>query len=258
MNFTSRLTKGETIAALVWLPFHIIILPKLLGMLFDAGYIGESEANLALYAAGTVYMLLFLGRFLRREFDPLCERPFFCLLQAGGSYIAMIFFNWLGTARNVRNLVFIKSDVPVFNMMLFNAAFAAVLLLLSGEEVVINPNNQAVSGLAARSPGAIKAAGIFLAPIVEELIFRAGIFGTIRQKRRVLAYIVSMLAFGIYHVWMYLPQNPLYVLFIIQYLPASWLLCRCYEKTNTIWTPIFMHMLVNAVSMAALDRLAAI
>ena len=231
MNFTSRLTKGETIAALVWIPMHIIALPNILGLLNRAGRIDVSTANLVLYAAGMLYMLIVLGRFLRREFDPLCDRPFFCLLQVAGSYVAMLFFN---------------------------AAFAAILLLISGEEIVANPNNQAVTGLAESNPGIINATGIFLAPIVEELMFRAGIFGTIRRKNRVLAYIVSMLAFGIYHVWAYLPENPLYLLFIIQYLPVSWLLCRCYEKTNTIWTPIFLHMLVNAVSMAAIEKLAAI
>ena len=231
MNFTSRLTKGETIAALVWIPMHIIVLPSILGLLNRAGRIDVTMANVVLYAAGMLYMLIMLGRFLRREFDPLCDRPFFCLLQVAGSYVAMLFFN---------------------------AAFAAILLLISGEEIIANPNNQAVTGLAGSSPGIINATGIFLAPIVEELMFRAGIFGTIRRRKRVLAYIVSMLAFGIYHVWAYLPENPVYLLFIIQYLPVSWLLCRCYEKTNTIWTPIFMHMLVNAVSMAAIEKLAAL
>ena len=67
-----------------------------------------------------------------------------------------------------------------------------------------------------------------------------------------------MLAFGIYHIWAYLPGNPVYLLFILQYLPASWLLCRCYERTNTIWTPIFLHMLINAVSMTVVERLPAI
>ena len=231
MNFTSRLTKGETIAALAWIPVHIVALPELLGVLCRSGRIDVTAANLILYAAGAVYMLAFLGRFLRREFDPLCDRPFYCILQVAGSYLAMV---------------------------AFNALFAALLLLLSGEEIVMNPNNETVSGLAAESPGIIKAVGIFLAPIVEELMFRAGIFGAIRKKNRILAYIVSMLAFGIYHIWAYLLQNPLYVLFIIQYLPVSWLLCRCYERTNTIWTPIFLHMLVNAVSMAAIERLAAL
>ena len=231
MNFTSRLTKGETIAALVWIPVHIIVLPNILGLLSRTGRIDVTTANLVLYAAGMLYMLIMLGRFLRREFDPLCDRPFFCLLQVAGSYVAMLFFN---------------------------AAFAAILLLISGEDIIANPNNQAVTGLAESSPGIINATGIFLAPIVEELMFRAGIFGTILRRKRVLAYIVSMLAFGIYHVWAYLPDNPVYLLFIIQYLPVSWLLCRCYEKTNTIWTPIFMHMLVNAVSMAAIEKLAAL
>ncbi len=231
MNFTSRLTKGETIAALAWIPVHIVALPELLGLLCRFGRMDVTAANLLLYATGAVYMLAFLGRFLRREFDPLCDRPFYCILQVAGSYLAMV---------------------------AFNALFAALLLLLSGEEIVMNPNNEAVSGLAAESPGVIKAVGIFLAPIVEELMFRAGIFGAIRKKSRILAYIVSMLAFGIYHIWAYLLQNPLYVLFIIQYLPVSWLLCRCYERTNTIWTPIFLHMLVNAVSMAAIERLAAL
>lgn len=231
MNFTSRLSKGETIAALVWIPVHIAILPWLLGFVCRSGRMDVSEGNLVLYATGAVYMLALLGRFLRRDFDPLCERPFFCLLQVAGSYIATIFFN---------------------------ALFIAVLLLLSGKDAVLNPNNEAITGLATDSPGIIKATGIFLAPIVEELMFRAGLFGAVRRKNRILAYIVSMLAFGIYHVWSYIPQNPLYLLFIIQYLPASWLLCRCYERTNTIWTPIFLHMLINAVSMTAIERLASI
>ncbi len=231
MNFTSRLTKSETIAALAWIPVHVIILPQILRLLCRAGRLDVTAANLVLYAVGVVYMFALLGRFLRREFDPLCERPFFCLLQVAGSYVATIFFN---------------------------AAFVAVLLLISGEGLVMNPNNQAVSGLAADSPGIIKATGIFMAPIVEELMFRAGLFGALRRKSRVIAYAVSMLAFGIYHIWTYIPENPLYLLFIIQYLPVSWILCRCYEQTNTIWTPIFLHMLINAVSMNVVERLASL
>lgn len=231
MNFTDRLTKGETAAALIWIPAHIVFLPLILRLLCAAGYLEVTAANFILYAAGAVYMFVLLGRFLRREFDPLCERPFFCLLQVVGSYVAVLFFN---------------------------ALFAGLLLLVSGEGMAANPNNEAVTGLAAESPGIIKAVGIFLAPIVEELMFRAGLFGAVRRKNRILAYIVSMLAFGIYHIWSYLPQNPLYILFVIQYLPVSWLLCRCYERTDTIWTPIFLHMLINAVSMTAIERLSSI
>ncbi len=231
MNFTGRLKKGETFAALAWIPVHILLLPWLLRFACRDGRMDISTANLVLYAAGTLYMLVMMGRFLRRQFDPLCDRFFFCLLQVAGSYLAVI---------------------------AFNAAFATILVLISGGDIIANPNNQAVTGLAEESPGIISATGIFLAPIVEELMFRAGVFGAIRGRNRALAYIVSMLAFGIYHVWSYLPEDPLYILFVVQYLPVSWLLCRCYEKTDTIWTPIFLHMLINAVSMTVTERMAAI
>ena len=36
------------------------------------------------------------------------------------------------------------------------------------------------------------------------------------------------------------------------FVPISILLCRCYERTNTIWSSIFFHMLINGISMRAL------
>ena len=48
--------------------------------------------------------------------------------------------------------------------------------------------------------------------------------------------------------------SPIY----IQYIPVSFLLCRVYERTNTIWSSIFFHMLVNWVSMNALKMLEAL
>lgn len=45
---------------------------------------------------------------------------------------------------------------------------------------------------------------------------------------------------------------------MIQYLPISFLLCRCYERSSTIWTPIFLHMTVNAVSISVLGKLGAL
>ena len=63
---------------------------------------------------------------------------------------------------------------------------------------------------------------------------------------------MSMLLFALYHVWAYALESPVYLLYILQYLPISYLLCRCYERTDSIWSSIFLHMLVNAVSIRAL------
>ena len=72
-TFTSRMTKGELIAVLLYLPLHVWLLPLLLFSLPAASGISELQINLIVYVAGALYMLLFAGRFLRRDFDPLCD-----------------------------------------------------------------------------------------------------------------------------------------------------------------------------------------
>ena len=42
---------------------------------------------------------------------------------------------------------------------------------------------------------------------------------------------------------------------LLQYLPVSWLLCRCYERCNSIWGSIFFHMLVNGVAVSTISFL---
>ena len=68
-------------------------------------------------------------------------------------------------------------------------------------------------------------------------------------KSRRMALAVCVLLFGIYHVWQYALSDPLSWLYALQYVPIGILLCRCYEKTETIWTSIFLHMTVNSISL---------
>ena len=227
-SFTSRMTPGETVAALLYLPLHIWLLPRLLFSLPQTAGLSDLTINLAVYVCGVVYMLVFVGRWLRRDFDPLCDHPFYCALQILISYGMML----------------------AFNMML-----NAVLLLVLPEESS-NPNNAAVIEMANAEYGKTAALAIFLAPLVEEPIFRGGIFGLLRQRNRTLAYAVSMLLFALYHVWGYALTDPVYWLFLLQYLPVSWLLCRCYERCNSIWGSIFLHMTINAISISALNILS--
>ena len=103
--------------------------------------------------------------------------------------------------------------------------------------------------------GSMKAAIVFLAPPVEEMMFRAGIFGAVRRKSRVWAYILSALCFALYHVVPYAIMEPLYWVFVLQYIPVSLLLARCYERTNSIWGSTLFHMLVNGIAFSALGAL---
>ena len=140
-------------------------------------------------------------------------------------------------------------------MIAFNLLLSSLLMLLLPSEST-NPNNAAVMEMAGSEYGKTAALAIFLAPMVEEPIFRGAVFSLLREKSRVLAYVVSMLLFSVYHVWGYALREPIYWLYLLQYLPVSWLLCRCYERCDSIWGSIFLHMTINAVSLSALNALA--
>lgn len=224
-EFTSYMTRADYIKAFVWLPVHMILLPTLAWQLMYMGYISESIANFLVYAVGVAFMLLFLWKFLRREFDPFYDRPMFCISEICGAYLAML---------------------------LLNMAVNSLLLMLVSED---NPNNSAIMGMAGMEFGTVAAMAVCLAPIVEEVIFRGAVFGLARKRSRALAYILSALMFSLYHVWGYAVEDPRYFIYILQYLPVSLLLCRCYERTNSIWTSIFFHMMVNAMSMSAMEAL---
>lgn len=222
--FTSRQSTAEWILALAWLPIHLFLLPRVLIRFFPA--LDDSMLNLAVYLSGAGFMLLTQFRFLRRDFDPLCERPGRVLLEVLIAYGAML---------------------------LFNMAVSGLLLL--GLGAADNPNNAVVVDMAQASGGPVAALAVFLAPIVEELMFRAGIFGALRHKSRLLAYLLSMALFSLYHVWGFALYDPTAWVYVLQYLPVSYLLCRLYERTNTIWSCILMHMLVNFIALNALTML---
>lgn len=223
--FTSALTKREKIAVFVYFPLHFALLPMLLYRAFG-DTVTESMINLIYYAVGAVYMLVFCWGILRRDFDVICERPLRVLIVVFASYALILCFNFV---------------------------FALIVMLLP--DIIINPNNQAIADYATADFGPMAAAATFLVPIVEELMFRAGVFGLIRRRNRVLAYAVSMLLFAFYHIWGYIAIDPV-LIYLLQYLPAAWALCYCYERTNSIWGCIFLHMLVNGVAMNAANLLA--
>ena len=220
--FTSRLTRREAIFVLAYFPVHLFVLQLVLGLIAEKELLSLPAADLLYYLVGFLYMVLAAFGFLRRDFDALVDAPLACMREVLRGYLAMLCCNFL---LGLLLLLLLKSD---------------------------NPNNEAVMAVAAQDMRAIRAAVVFLAPVVEEMLFRAGIFGLIRGKNRRAAYLVSALCFALYHVVPYAVSQPVYWLFLLEYLPVSLLLAYCYERTNSIWCSIFFHMLVNGVSMSVL------
>lgn len=224
--FTSALNRREAILVLLYMPIHMALLQWLLTGLVERGTLTPGNANLVYYAVGFGYMLLAAFGFLRRDYDALADRPLRCIAEVLMNYSLMLAFNML---------------------------IGTLLLLVLPEEQ--NPNNQTLMRAAAQESRAVMATVTYLAPLTEEMMFRAGIFGLLRRKSRTAAYVVSVLAFSLYHVLPYAVQEPVYWVYLIQYLPASFLLARCYERSNSIWCSTFFHMLVNGVSFSAMQAL---
>ena len=234
-KMNSRITARQAILVLAWLPVHLFVLPWLLIRLIPPGSAILTEQGMLnytttlhvlLYGIGALYMLVVLWRFFRDDFDPIWEHPFRTLLMVIGAYLLSIFGQTM------------------------------VSLLLDAMEIAAgNENNEIVSEMAVSNIGPTAAMSVFLAPIVEESIFRAGVFGLLRRKSRVLAYLGSILLFGLYHVFEAALYDPIQLVFILQYVPPALALAYVYEKNDSIWASIFLHMLTNGVAMYALVTL---
>ena len=220
------MTRREVVAVLLYLPLHFFLLPTLLMWLPETSGLTELQMNVVIYTLGTVWMLIFAGRFLRRDFDPFCDHPSFCILQVLIGY-GMI--------------------------MALNMLIAAFLQLL--QPALSNPNNATWEAEMATDFGKVSALAVFLAPLVEEPIFRGGIFGLLYERSRFAAYLVSMLLFSLAHVLGYAIADPVYWIYLLQYLPASWMLCRTYERCRSIWGSILLHMMINGISVLTIQAL---
>ena len=95
---------------------------------------------------------------------------------------------------------------------------------------------------------------IFLAPFVEEVLFRGLVFGNLKSRSRALAYVVSCLLFALLHVWQFavVKQDVTYFLLMIQYLVPGLVLAWAYDHSGTLWASIGLHAAANALSVGAM------
>ena len=224
------MTKLQITLGWIYLPLHMLILPLLLDLYaeFTPNPMTQSQYNLLYYAAGLIFVLCVLFRFLRKDFDVLLDNLRLCLL-------CLLF------------AVFID----------YTLSTVTGLLLLLMESSLENPNTSAVIELVEGNYGVVKALAIFIAPLVEEPLFRGVAFGSIRTRSRGWAYVVSVLMFSLYHVWQYavLGQDISALLYALQYVPISVVLAWLYERSGSLWLSIFFHMGFNALNFYVMDLL---
>ena len=113
-----------------------------------------------------------------------------------------------------------------------------------------NVNNDHILSMADEQFTLMALGVVLLVPVTEETLYRGLIFRGLHRKSRLLAYAVSMTVFSAIHIVGYLGSASWQTLAIafVQYLPAGFALAWAYERTDSVWTGILIHMTVNQLA----------
>lgn len=116
----------------------------------------------------------------------------------------------------------------------------------------VNLNDYAISAQVNDAPRGTVLILIFLAPFIEEVLFRGYVFGGLKGHSRAVAYLVSCLLFSFLHVWQFLGGgviSPGGVLMLVQYLAPAAVLAWAYDFSGNLWGPLLLHVVVNLLHM---------
>ena len=227
--FVCSLTRWERILGLIYLPLHIFALPILLGLFASVSLrpLSQMQMTTIYYLIGLAYLLLCMRRCLLRDWSRLWDVKLQALLALITGYLISVVLSY----------------------------GVSILMLLLGDGA--NPNDAAITEMTAGNARGMFPALVLLAPIVEETLFRGVLFGMLRQRSRIAAYVVSTAVFALYHIWQYalVSMDVTLLIYALQYIPASVALAWCYERTGSLWTPVVYHALSNLASLLLLSQL---
>ncbi len=227
MKLSISMTRRETLLGSVYLLFSIFLFPVLLGLINSMlpTPLSATELNLVFFAVSFVTVVTILRRFLWESLKIAIRSPWRCLRFAG---VGMLLY-YVG-------------------MLLVTQ----IILRISPDFSNVNDNN--IMDLYGEHPALMSLCTIWLVPITEESLHRGVIFQSLRQKNRLLAYVVSSAFFSIIHVMGYVGQFDWLTLILcfIQYLPAGIALAVAYEKADTIVAPMLMHITINQIATSVL------
>lgn len=218
--------RRELLGGLFYLPVHLLLLGEILAALWSVLGWGDPAEHLALYngayfLANFVCCIILFRRFLLRS-------------------LAQIRCRFWGFVQAV-----------VLGVAMYEAVSYGLRLLLRFLDPGFTlPNDVSIAAMIRENRAIMLAGTVFLAPLAEECVFRGLVFQGLHRRSRPAAYIISMLLFSLVHVvgyWSELP--PLRLLEnVVMYLPAGFALAWSYEKADTIFAPIAVHSVINAIS----------
>lgn len=223
-SFSGNLTNQETIGGFCYMAFQFLLLGEVLAWINVRlqNPLNLAELNFTFYLVNFIAILLIFHDFLGRALKQATRHPaLLCqavILGLAAYYASCRVMDWG-----------ISQLAPGYS----------------------NYNDQAISNMVNGNYFLMAVGTVVLVPPVEECLFRGLIFRNLYGKSRWAAYIVSIAAFAIIHILGYIGRyEPLeLVMAFLQYLPAGLCLAWAYTKADTIFAPILIHAIINAVSI---------
>ncbi|MBE6910500.1 MAG: CPBP family intramembrane metalloprotease [Ruminococcaceae bacterium] len=215
--------------------------------------------------AGAIFFVVYLlvMPLLLDKLFALCERLLGTQIEAGlrsalyyyviFAVTLVIFHSFLGqtTSRFFDNLN--RSLATLFlALLVFYGANELIYRLLRLLQISrANLNDTTIAAQVNAAPRTTALIVVFLAPFVEEVLFRGLVFGCVKEKSRVVAYALSALLFAFLHVWTFAVSSwdLSYFILMVQYLVPGLVFAWAFDRSGTLWTSILLHASVNALAL---------
>lgn len=145
-----------------------------------------------------------------------------------------------------------------FLLLLASSAVTAIISIFRSEAGSVNANEREIRIMISNYPVLLAFMTTILAPICEEITYRLGLFNIFRRKNRIVAYVVSSLFFAFIHFTIpeqdeSFKQNLINELWnIFSYITSGIILCRAYEKHQSIATSMIAHAINNGVAVLSI------
>ncbi len=226
-KFTSYMTAPEQIAGVVFFVIYLLVLPFVTAPAFRLveGLLGTSISpaleNIIYYYLLFAVTIIIFHRYLAHTSKRLADE----LGLAGRTLVV-----GLVALYGLNELVYRLSNLVISNRT--------------------NLNDTTISAQIQDAPHMTLLIVVFLAPFVEEVLFRGLVFGNLKFKSRPVAYLVSCALFAALHVWQFavVNQDLTYFLLMVQYLVPGFVLAWVYDHSGTLWTSIGLHAAANALA----------
>ena len=221
------LSPTESFWGWIWLPVQLIALPIILETinLFLGQILSVAESNFLFFSINFIAIMVIFRSFLLQNGKAALSSPWRCLRYAA---IGLMLY-WLLSYVYSLFLFFVSPD------------FA-------------NVNDNAIGSMTQENYPLMAFGIVLLVPVAEETLYRGLIFGSLYNRNRVMAYVISIVAFATLHVVGYIGYYPVKLLLLcfFQYLPAGFSLAWAYAKADSIWAPILMHIAINQVGILSM------